>query len=180
MKVLILILNNIIGYDGLIFIVGAINLKIYYKIKSTNSKSNEMLYTKNNIPLIYMLELHLDNIKNKIDMKNNIDFKKLEELFENERVVNKNYSIFISITSIFPLMGIAGTVLALLTVSEFTSELISQNFLSALTSTFWGVVWGGVFKVLEGFISPMVVKNSSDIDIIRNTLKNKKVGGSFE
>lgn len=138
------------------------------------------MHPKKNIPLITMLEQHVSGLSDEVNSEQEIDIKRLDDLFEKESKVKRNYSMFISLTSIFPLMGIAGTVLALLTVHDFTAELIKNNFLSALTSTFWGVVWGGVCKVFEGFIEPLISKNTSELEIIRQILKKKKVGESFE
>lgn len=175
-----IIMQNIMGYDALIWVVAIINLVLYIKIKSNTNEINKELHPKKNIPLSTMLEVYISqNSKGSID-KERIEIKKLDKLFEKEDKAKKFFSIFISITSIFPLMGIAGTVLALLMVQDFSSEIVVNNFSSALTSTLWGVVWGGICKICEGFIEPLLSQNNEELRIIRQILKKDKAGESLE
>lgn len=173
MNIIGVLIKNISGYDTLIWIAGFINIIIFFNIRKITNKVHKALYPQKNMALTKMIEL---NIPKKSDENNDI-VNRLNSLFDEEKKGDRLYGIYISLTSIFPLMGIAGTVLALLMIKDFSSASLSTNFTFALTSTFWGVVWGGICKVLEGFIEPKIYRNNEDLRIIRDILK---VGGSFE
>ena len=68
------------------------------------------------------------------------------------------YGSFVNLITIFPVLGMMGTVLALLKLG-YTGEFddnVTSNFLSALTSTFWGAVGGLIFKFEDCFLSPRI------------------------
>ena len=69
------------------------------------------------------------------------------------------YSIFINLTAIFPLLGILGTVVSLLPMVANLADM-QQNFFAALTSTFWGLVFAIVFKLLDGFLLSAVIEDN--------------------
>ncbi len=68
---------------------------------------------------------------------------------------NRSYDIFITMISIFPLLGMLGTVFGLLGLDLATGDMenIKANFFVALTSTAWGIIFSVIFKVLHAFIS---------------------------
>ena len=57
--------------------------------------------------------------------------------------LNITYSLFITIISIFPLLGMFGTVCGLLGLDLATGDMenIKNNFFVALTSTAWGIIF---------------------------------------
>ena len=65
-------------------------------------------------------------------------------------------SIFVTLITIFPLLGMLGTVKSLL-VLNFADEnaiLNARNsFFDALTSTAWGIIFAIIFKVVNAVIS---------------------------
>lgn len=71
-----------------------------------------------------------------------------------ERVLNE---LFITIISIFPLLGLFGTVKALLSI-DFSNDLANAqaNFFDALTSTAWGIIFAIIFKVVNSVIAPFM------------------------
>ncbi len=71
------------------------------------------------------------------------------------RYINPWVHYYSILTTIFPLLGILGTVCALLQVSSDFSD-VQGNFLIALSSTFWGLVAAIVSKAGEGLFSPDV------------------------
>ncbi len=73
------------------------------------------------------------------------------------------YQVFSNFIMIFPLLGILGTVLSLLPLVGILGQEVSANFFAALTSTFWGLVFAIVFKVLDGFLSGAVADNESTV-----------------
>ena len=67
------------------------------------------------------------------------------------------YTLFITLISIFPLLGMLGTVQALLKL-DMTQERTSlqNNFFSALTSTAWGIIFAIGFKIANSFVQPKI------------------------
>ena len=75
------------------------------------------------------------------------DNKKRFKLIDNSLIqcllsIKGLYNCFMTNINIFPLLGMLGTVLALITI-DLTSTTIElkQNFFVALTSTFWGILF---------------------------------------
>ena len=91
---------------------------------------------------------------------------KLRLLRERE---DRLYYSFVSVTNILPLLGILGTVVALMQIDSFTTETISKNFMAALTSTFWGLVGATLCKVLEGPIAARVEANRENFVMLVET-----------
>ena len=80
----------------------------------------------------------------------NVD--KVDKIFDSYRKINMNYTLFITFISIFPLLGMLGTVLALLGLDMSSTEAINEaknNFFSALTSTAWGIIFAVVYKIIN-------------------------------
>lgn len=61
------------------------------------------------------------------------------------------YALFTNITAVFPLMGILGTVASLMRLSG--TDDLSENFSSALVTTFAGLVAAIIFKIMDSFIT---------------------------
>ena len=75
----------------------------------------------------------------------------------------KYYTMFVTLTNIFPLMGILGTVIALIPMVQHV-ENIQQNFYIALTSTLWGLIFAIFFKILDGVLLPRIERNNRGIE----------------
>ncbi|MCK4258729.1 MAG: MotA/TolQ/ExbB proton channel family protein [Halanaerobiales bacterium] len=152
------IFSNLWGYDSLIFIVAIANLAIVFPmLRKTSTKLNQSLNPIISKPIDQILKTL------KLQSEEKLDLHMIKRWKENE---NLFYQIYISITSIFPLLGILGTIIAMLTLGDFTSNLVVVNFTKALTSTFWGLVWGIFFKSLEGFIVPYVQQNEENLKLL--------------
>ena len=66
------------------------------------------------------------------------------------------YSVFVTLITIFPLLGMLGTVKSLLVLNFADDNAIvnaRNSFFDALTSTAWGIIFAIVFKVVNAFIS---------------------------
>ena len=97
------------------------------------------------------------------------------EVINERRKVNFFYSMYNNITSIFPLMGILGTVISLISMVNKSSEQIQDNFMLALTSTLWGIIFAIIFKALNGYLSS-VIDNLDEVFELYIERNNKAFG----
>lgn len=65
--------------------------------------------------------------------------------------LNVTYTLFITFISLFPLLGMFGTVMALLGLDLSVGDMtnIKNNFFDALTSTAWGIIFSVLFKIVH-------------------------------
>ena len=98
-----------------------------------------------------------------ISSENEIDYK-----YTSFNWINFCYSAFIALVSIFPLLGMLGTVLSLLSldiVSGATEEL-KANFFMALDTTAWGLVFSIGFKIANSFLQTTIETAIEKIDVL--------------
>ena len=94
------------------------------------------------------------------------------------RRLNRWYTMFLTLISIFPLLGMFGTVAALLNL-DFSDpagsiDSVKTDFFKALTSTAWGIVFSVVFKLINSWFFYDVEDIYDEIDeIVR---KNRRGG----
>lgn len=82
--------------------------------------------------------------------------------------LNVCYTLFVTIISIFPLLGMFGTVKALLELDLSNVNSAKNNFFDALTSTTWGILFAVIFKLVNAFISTSVENNIQKLaDLIK-------------
>lgn len=64
------------------------------------------------------------------------------------------YSLFTTMISVFPLLGMFGTVWGLLGMGDTGGDmsLMQGNFFGALTSTAWGIIFSIVFKLIHALV----------------------------
>lgn len=83
------------------------------------------------------------------------------------------YTMFITIISLFPLLGMLGTVLSLIDLGGvFNSEnadinKIKPDFFLALTSTAWGIIFSVLFKLVNSICQSFI---ENQIDKAKNAL----------
>lgn len=85
------------------------------------------------------------------------------------------YTLFLTLITIFPLLGMLGTVISLLRLdfsSEAALDSAKNSFFDALTSTAWGIIFALIFKVVNAFIATSVNDN---IDKVADLIGNKAV-----
>ena len=65
------------------------------------------------------------------------------------------YTLFVTMISIFPLLGMLGTVIGLLGLDLASGDMdnIKNNFFIALTSTAWGIIFSVIFKVVHAWVA---------------------------
>ena len=88
------------------------------------------------------------------------------------------YSSYANITAIFPLLGILGTVAALIKLSPNGSDDMMQNLMVALETTLLGAFFAVLFKFFDSVLSGPIEEICDDVDfVIRNydeTLEEEK------
>lgn len=148
-----IILKNLLGYDLLILVLAAFaGLYVYPKaIKASDALKNHLQ------PTLYIpIEVLLQGFQ-QADKKE-IDLHQIKQLKDSEA---RSVNMLFTIISVFPLMGILGTIIALLGMVNLGSEEVLINFTTALTSTFWGLVFSIGFK---GLTSMLVAQNEQNIE----------------
>lgn len=163
-----IIFSNILGFDGLIFILAAVNLIVFYLALKSADKLHGIMHLSVFVP------------GHEVSEKENA--KQIESLSEPKIVALRQksthrYMLYINITAIFPLMGILGTVLGLITITQDLTN-VTSNFFAALTSTFWGLVFSIIYKMLDGILASKIEDNDKSVDLYleRNTAAKTKVG----
>lgn len=106
-----------------------------------------------------------------MSVNNEIDYKNTSFNW-----INLCYSAFIALVSIFPLLGMLGTVLALLSldITGGATEELKANFFLALDTTAWGLVFSIFFKVLNSVFQTTVESAIEKIDILVKSHYTKK------
>ena len=69
--------------------------------------------------------------------------------------LSRFYTLFTTTITIFPLLGMLGTVCGLLGLDLAAGDMdnIKNNFFLALTSTAWGIIFSVIFKMFNALIS---------------------------
>lgn len=140
------IFGNIIGFDGLIFIAAVINGAVFAAARRSAHKLYEAMHKE-----IYAPSCGRDINEAAKDIEKLSD-KKVSAM---RAAAVSRYTLYVNLTGVFPLLGILGTVISLIGMVGSTSG-IEGSFFAALTSTFWGLIFAILFKVLDGFISPVL------------------------
>jgi len=141
--------NIFFGYDLIIFFVASVE-SIFFIFSWASAKSLRKEFWQESIRTgnVHKAEA-ISNI-------NSIAYKALVKKRDTARLF---YSLFEKIASIFPMLGILGTVLALLPMVN-DIENMQNNFFIALTSTGWGVFFAIIFAgICDAFLSPRMEEN---------------------
>ncbi len=154
--------SNIFGFDGIIMLLTILNVVLITVPVRTISLKVQGRLKK----VVY---LSVSVLEDRINKKNNNELD-LNELTHMHQQSEKLYQIFVAITSILPLLGILGTVIALLNSANADIELLKTNFTFALTSTFWGLMGAIICKALEGVLSPAVEHNGQALALLMTRL----------
>ncbi len=140
------IFSNIIGFDGLIFIAAAADVIVFTAARRAAQKLYGSMHKE-----IYAPSCGSD-VKTVTKDIEKLSDKKVSAM---RAAAVSRYALYVNLTGIFPLLGILGTVISLLGMVGNTSD-IEGSFFAALTSTFWGLVFAIIFKMLDGFITPVL------------------------
>ncbi len=149
--------DNFSLIDLCIIIIGAINLVLWLVTWRQAGKLHDMLYRRLYVP---SRRRDPENLSSEL-----LSPKEEQEAFDLRRKSTALYALFSTITAIFPLLGIFGTVVSLLPMVADLSDM-QANFFVALTSTFWGLVFAIVCKFMDGFLSARMEDNDRGVTLL--------------
>ena len=79
------------------------------------------------------------------------------------------YSTYANLTAIFPLLGILGTVAALIMLSPNGGSDMMENLMVALGTTLLGAIFAVLFKILDSLLTGPIEVICDDVDyVLRN------------
>lgn len=145
-----ILLENLVGYDLIIFVFGGFNFLLFFRIirglRVIENDFTRTSYLQNQ--WLFDRAVGQDGSEVIKDMRSQMD-----SFTKRKSELDFAATFYVSMTGIFPLLGILGTVVSLLTLGDFTSNLAAIGFSKALTSTFWGILFGAISKFGEGFFA---------------------------
>lgn len=106
-----------------------------------------------------------------------LDPKGEKEILNRRMRMNSLYAFFLNVCAVFPLLGLQGTVVSLIPMVD---SMQTELFFSALTSTFWGIVFAIIFKALNGWLEAMVEENTELVNtyLLRiDAARERRAGG---
>ena len=145
------IFMNLWGFDLIIFLVAVFTGFVYYSTKN----SAERLYRK-----LHLTVFVPDARSSSEEADVEVSRLKETDVVEMRNHTGKLYSLFVNLTGIFPLLGILGTVISLL---GMVSDM--ENVYGALTSTFWGLIFSIIFKMLDGVVCAKIEDNEKNVQL---------------
>lgn len=164
------IVENFKKFDFLIFILAVINTVLLLFASSYSNRLNRMMNPNCWLP-------GGNNVLNRIrnQFKHRAETATEMEAVLLRRKMNTFYSLYENVTTIFPLMGLLGTVVSLLPMVSSMGEAETGLFFSALTSTMWGIIFAIIFKGCNGFIAGRLEDNDRSVEtyLQRNTERIK-------
>lgn len=157
-------INNLFGFDWIILLMAAGNFAVYMLTRSDIDR----IYCHFNAQ-DYIANLS-DEAKAALGKTTKTENSKLtaSELLSYREKMNKRYALYTNLTTMFPLMGMLGTVVSLIPMVNSIGAESAGLFFSALTSTFWGIVWALVFKLLDASISYKIDDNEKHMEYMLN------------
>ena len=156
MSVFQVIAQNLLGFDLIIFVAAALNGACYWFARRNANTLYRKLHMIVFVPSRRSYPESVSKAIRDIDEEQVVAMRKRSESL---------YSVFVNVTGIFPLLGILGTVVSLLPMVSELADM-QTNFFAALTSTFWGLVFAIIFKLLDGFLSSRMEDNDKAVDLL--------------
>lgn len=163
-------IDNLFGFDIIIWVAAILNTFAYL---NTRAKTNRVYYHFNAQDKLVNLPADVQDVFLETTKSETTKLTAAELLTYREQM-NQSYALFTNFTTMFPLLGMLGTVVSLIPMVNLMGGQTSGAFFAALTSTFWGIVAALIFKFLDSFISYKIEDNEKHMDYMFNPSKRKK------
>ena len=146
----------------LILVIAIINFIIFIKTKRKINKANDSFNPRS------------DKV-NGVSASMEWSREQISELKNERKSLLNGYTWYANITAIFPLLGILGTVAALVT---YSNETMMDNFMVALGTTLLGVFWAIISKAGDAILSASLDMFFENTDhVIREFDRRKEAQG---
>ena len=156
MSVWQVILHNLLGFDLVIVLVALGNAVCF---AATRRAANALYRRLHRLIFVPSRREHPGALVRELSAVDE------EEIIALRHRSESLYAVFVTVTAIFPLLGILGTVLSLLPMVADLSNM-QMNFFAALTSTLWGLIFAILFKLLDGFLSAKMEDNDKSVALL--------------
>jgi len=167
-----IILKNLIGYDSLIVLLALFaGVYVYPKARQASDALKDQLQPTLYLPIDILMEGFVRGGSKDPDLHM---IKKLKD--KEARFV----TILITVISVFPLLGILGTIIALLGMVDLGSQEVLLNFTTALTSTFWGLVFAIGFKGGSSMLMAQSDENGENFELLIRRVDMMSSGDDHE
>lgn len=165
-------LKNLFRFDWMIFALAGANVYVFLRTRRMMKKLSRILRPKGSLIGGWTSEAEVKAVFAKYLKPSGED-----ELIRFRQKIRTSYAFYENITAIFPLMGILGTVVSLLPMVQ--AMQVSESaplFFSALTSTFWGIVFAILYKTLDSYLAPEIEEAEKNLSLFldRNTVWMKE------
>lgn len=157
-------LHNFLRFDWIIFLMSAVNAVMYFKtLDRTNRIYAHFNMQDRTVNLTEdtqeLLKNHTEKEKTKLSAN---------ELLTYREKMNQYYALYSNLTTMFPLMGMLGTVISLIPMVNSMGTESTGLFFSALTSTFWGIVAALIFRLSDASVSYKIEDNEKHMEYMFN------------
>ena len=161
--------NIVIGIIIIGLIVAGFMLRNYFELREQKSYINSLMNWKSTTSVVDKQTGEIRDIKTEEEEKITPDtIRELEVKFNKAR---SEHEVLAQIIPIFPLLGILGTVAGLIRqLSGGDINVIFQSLDTAMTSTFWGLVFAILLKFVDAILHTRAI---SDIEIIFENYEKK-------
>ena len=148
--------QNLLGFDLVIFVAAVLNAVCFLFARRTAMELYHRLH------LVVFIPSRREDADELAESVRAVDEEQIVMLRKRSEAL---YTVFVNVTGIFPLLGILGTVISLLPMVADMADM-QQNFFAALTSTFWGLVFAIVFKLLDGLLASKIEDNDKNVALL--------------
>lgn len=153
-----IIFKNLLGYDSLIILLALFaGVFIFPRARQASDALQEQLQPTLYVPIDLLMEGFVQGGAKDLDLH---QIKKLKDT--EARFVNMLQTII----SVFPLLGILGTIISLLGMVDLGSQEVLLNFTTALTSTFWGLVFAIGYKGASSMLMAQSDENGENFELL--------------
>lgn len=165
-----LIIQSMTWFDYLILLAFAFNIYQFVECR----KKTDTIYNHFNAQdkVRNLNDEQKEAVKN-VTADTNVIRLSGEDLLNEREQMNSKYAVFTTMTTIFPLLGMLGTVISLLNMTDLIGTEATGAFLGALTSTFFGIIAAIACKALDTRISYKIEDNEKHMDYLFNPSKKQ-------